>query len=235
MAITDRGDTASKEYIQHMRGLVENSKMPMEFNIHVTKPTQQEIDRWGPYVAVIKNLHVLRQDFLMKGFDYFWCIGGDNPVGTGTLRRLLELDVDVAGALIRQRPNRGREFDIDGDRDAKSIRPMFWEYVWTPEDVRKRKDLEPKLKENLLNAWVEMPPMKLKWLTDKDKTLYGCNFGSGCELVRREVLECIGYYLGMGYHSEDIHFGQWANFLGFRTALNPKVMCAHFDPDGRLY
>jgi hypothetical protein len=233
-SITDRKDQASATYIQHVKGIVANSKMPMDFTIHYTTITPQEAERWGPYSAVIKNLHELRKDFLDGDADYFWVLGGDNLPGTGTLKRLLDLNVDVASALIRQRPLRGREFDVDGDKDAKSIRPCFWEYVWQPNDVRNRKDLEPKLKHSLLRSWVEMPPMRLALI--KDNTVFHtCNFGSGCSLVKRKVLESIGYYLGNGYHSEDIHFGQCANFLGFTTALNPAVICAHFDPDGRLY
>lgn len=233
VAITDRGDEKSKGFIKRFRNLVANAEMPFPFHIHVTKPTEQEVKRWGPYCAVIKNLHHLRLDFLDGDADYFWVLGGDNPPESGTLRKLLKLEADVAGALILQRPLRGRQFDPDGDRDANIIKPICWQYVWTPRDVEKRRDLEPKLRHSLLRSWIEMPPMRIS--VTHNELMRECNFGSGCSLAKRTVMEHIGYYLGNGYHSEDIHFGQWANFLGFTTCLDPNTRCRHFDPDGRLY
>lgn len=232
---TDRGDGKSGTSLQHLKGLISNAELPFSVTIHTTNPSKTDVERWGPYSAVILNCHKLRTVFLDGEADYWWILGGDNPPGSGTLRRLLDLNVDCAAALIHQRPNRGREFDVDGDKDGRIIKPIFWDYVWRPEDVRNRKDLEPKLKHSLLRSWVEMPPMKLAAVQETREVIKGCNFGSGCELVKREVLESCGYYLGLGYHSEDIAFGQWVNYLGYSTALDPKIICAHFDPDGRLY
>jgi hypothetical protein len=232
---TDRGDAKSCEALAHLKGLIANAEIPFTVHIHTTNPAPEEVDRWGPYSAVIVNCHILRCVFLDGDADYFWILGGDNPPGSGTLRRLLALEADCCAALIHQRPNRGREFDVDGDKDARSIRPIFWEYVWRPEHVRSRKDLEPQLKHSLLRSWVEMPPMRLAKIQDTKEVIKDCTFGSGCELVKRRVLEDCGYYLGLGYHSEDIAFGQWVGYYGYSTALDPKIICAHFDPDGRLY
>lgn len=234
IGFTDRGDALSEQALARLKGLVANAFIPFSVTIHKTKPTEKDIERWGPYCAVIVNLHEMRKVFLDGDAKYFWVLGGDNPPNSGVLRRLLNLNVDVAGALIKQRPTRGRHFDPDGCKDANAIRTVFWVYSWRPEDIR-QSTYEPKLKHSLLRSWVEMPPMHLAYFGKEGNVEYGCNFGSGCELVKRKVIEAIGYYLGQGYHSEDIHFGQWANYLEFKTALDPNVVCGHFDPDGRLY
>jgi hypothetical protein len=236
IGITDFNDSQSHQYRARFTALLENALMPFPTNIHMTTSTLQEQERWGPYHAVIKNLHELRKDFLDKNeFEYFWLLGGDNPPSSGILRRLLALNVDYAGALISQRPTRGRKFDPDGDKDARSFLPIFWQYLLTPKEIRKRTDLEPKLRQSFLRAFTEMPYMALMQIDRSKGAIHCCNFGSGCVLIKRRLFEHIGYVLGKGYHSEDLHFGQWANLLEFETALDPNIRCAHFDPDGRLY
>ena len=115
-----------------------------------------------------------------------------------------------------------------------AVYPVFWRYAFMPHDVDAL-DVEPEVKEALHQAWREVAFLEL--VKGTQDTVYhdDINFGSGCSLVRRRVLEWCGYYLGAGYHSEDLHFGQYATAYGFTKALDTAIHCPHFDPNGRIY
>jgi hypothetical protein len=136
------------------------------------------------------------------------------------LKKLLELDVDVASPSIRQRPIRTPE---------QMAVPMFWTYYWTMKDLA---GWDPRIKESLRKAWPEIAFLRFPDPNKKRVHRFAA-FGSGCSLVRREVLEHCGYVLGRGgYHSEDLHFSQYANFYEFTTAVDMNLYCPHMDADG---
>jgi hypothetical protein len=234
-AITHRGTAKDDLYIKHIKQLVEASDIQYPFSLTVTYPSHEEQERWGQYYAVICNVHELRKKFLDGTADLFWVIGGDNPPPRHMLKGLLRFEADVRSPMIRQRPNRARDFDKPGMPLQSDPRAMFWMYLWHLDDVRKRKDLDPRVKEALRSCWLNLPLLVLI-KTDKQVLAHRVSFGSGCSLVTRKVMEHIGYYLSdSAYCSEDLAFMQWAHTLGFTTALNTGLQCLHFDPDGRLY
>jgi hypothetical protein len=235
IAVTDRGEPEDKEFTKRLQQLIDCSQIPFKTSITTVTPTSEEKERWGQYYAVICNLHELRKQFLDGDAEYFWVLGGDNPPPRHALHGLLEIGADVSSAMILQRPLRAREFDKPGMPLRVDPHPMFWMYLWHMKDVQKRKDLEPKLKEALRACWINLPLLHLI-RTDKKFVAWNTSFGSGCSLVKREVLEHLGYYLAeASYCSEDLQFMQWVHTLGYTTALNTGLHCGHFDPNGALY
>lgn len=235
IAITNRNEPADIKFTKRLQHLIEYSNIKFQVNITEVTPTTDEKERWGQYYAVICNLHELRKQFLDSDSEYFWVLGGDNPPPRYCLNRLLTIGADVSSALILQRPNRAREFDKPDMPYRVDPHPMFWMYLWSMNDVQKRHDLEPELKEALRACWINLPLLHLI-KTDKKLIVHNVSFGSGCSLVKREVMEHLGYYLGeAAYCSEDLQFMQWVHTLGFKTALDTGLHCGHFDPNGALY
>ena len=234
-AVTHRNNQEDADFTKRLQQLIDNSQIPFQVNVNIVSPTQDEKERWGQYYAVICNLHELRKQFLDSDNEYFWVLGGDNPPPRQCLNCLLKVDTDVSSALILQRPNREREYDKPDMPKIADPRPMFWMYHWMPSDIQKRKDFEPQLKETLRRAWINLPLLQLI-VTEQKRIVYNTSFGSGCSLVKRELLEHVGYYLNeSAYCSEDLQFMQWTHALGYSTALNTGVHCGHFDPNGALY
>lgn len=234
-AVTHRGATVDDLYVDHIKQLASIAGLPYHFSLLTTYPSAEEKERWGQYYAVICNLHELRKKFLDSDADLFWVLGGDNPPPRHMLKGLLKMNADVRSPMIKQRPNRAREFDKPGMPLQADSRAMFWMYMWHMDDVRARKDLEPQVKEALRNCFVNLPLLRLI-RTDKDVVASKVSFGSGCSLVSRDAMEHLGYYLSeSAYCSEDLAFMQWIHTLGFSTQLNTALHCLHFDPDGRLY
>jgi len=235
IAVTNRGDPEDVQFFNRLEALVDNSKIPFKVNLNMTNPTSDEKERWGQYYAVVCNLHELRKQFLDSDADYFWVLGGDNPPPRHVLHGLLKMEADVNSAMILQRPLRAREYDKPGMPYQVDPSPMFWMYLWTIDDLHKRRDLDPRLKEALRACWINLPLIHL-FKTDKPMIAWNTSFGSGCSLVKREVMEHLGYYLNEScYCSEDLQFMQWVHVLGFKTAFNTGLHCGHFDPNGALY
>ena len=60
--------------------------------------------------------------------------------------------------------------------------------------------------------------------------------GTGCTLIKRPVLENLGFYLPESkYHSEDINFFTHAYLNGYTTKCDTAFHIAHFDADGVVY
>lgn len=230
IAVTHLGNLDSEMFIQRVKKLVSAANMPYHVDIIITYPKLEDMERWGPYYAIIMNTHALRLKFLESKAKYFWLLGGDNPPPRDTLKKLLKMDVDVASAVINQRKAKVRMFN----EDTTLTYPVYWEYIWKMEDLHKL-DLEPKLMDALRTAWTEF--MFLDAPQNKQNgILHHAVFGSGCSLIKREVFEYIGYALGSGgTHSEDLHFCSLANLRGFDMAINLDVPCIHFDSDGKVY
>ena len=115
------------------------------------------------------------------------------------------------------------------------IYPVYWQYIWTMKDLDTL-NLEPRLHDALRTAWTDFMFLGATSPPTPNKVIRHVVFGSGCSLIKRHVLEYIGYVLGSGgTHSEDLHFCSLANVRGYDTALGLEVRCTHFDADGRVY
>jgi len=211
--------------------LINCANFPNDVIILKTELTSYDFNRWSQYMAVIKNLHEARKLFLDGDWQYFWLLGGDNPVPRHMLKKLLETDADVVSAIINQRPHRG--FGVFEDNPG-AIYPVFWHQTLMPEEIRKRRDLDPRIRIAILQAWINLCYYDLVQ-APSGKTYRKVAFGSGCSLIKRRVMEYCGYYLDGGYHSEDIAFSQYATFCGFDLALDTSLHCLHFDPNGLIY
>jgi hypothetical protein len=233
-AVTDFQNAESAQFIEHLKSLLSAGHFNCETSIQTTQPSMDDYERWGPYYAVILNTHALRLSFLRGKYDYFWLLGGDNPPPRGTLKKLLGTDADLTSGCINQREKQCKKFEMETSPTLRY--PIYWRYIWTPKDLEDDPSLEPKLKSMLRQAWLEFsfldtPPQK-----PDEHVIRNCVFGSGCSLIKREVLEYVGYALGSGgTHSEDLHFCNHVNLRGFDVALNLDAPCLHFDEDGKVY
>ena len=230
-AVTHLGDKDSENFLNRLRKLVSAANMQCDIDIKVTYPKIDDMFRWGPYYAVIMNTHLMRLDFLEGDYTHFWLLGGDNPPTRRSLKQLLKLKADIASAVINQRRERVKQFKLD----TEMAYPVYWKYIWTLDDLDVLA-LEPKLRNQLRTAWLEFMFLGGTSPQTEEKVLHNVVFGSGCSLVKRHVLEYIGYVLGSGgTHSEDLHFCSLANMRGFDTALGLEIRCAHFDSDGTVF
>lgn len=228
IAVTHLGNKTSENYLKRVKKLVKASNFPYPVNILATYPVMTDMRRWGPYFAVIMNLHLLRLDFLQTDNKYFWLLGGDNPPPSNTLKRLLKVKADVASALVHQRFVRMKQLRMDRSKRY----PVYWGRAWELEDLDEL-GLEPELREQLRTAWTEF--MFLDKFQGEGVTR-NVVVGSGCSLLKRKVLEYLGYVLGSGgTQSEDLHFCQLAKLEGFDVAVDLDTRCLHFDPNGKMY
>jgi len=168
--------------------------------------------------------------FLDSDADYFLSLGGDNPPPRDAVKRLMKLDADVASGICYQRPSQAQAW-------KEPVFPLVYEYTWKLDELPD--DLEDDVRREFETAWLNstlMVPLHTnpEWL--KLETVRGYTGGTGCVLIRRKVLERIGFSLPpLGYHSEDIHFFNKANYRGFTTAWDLKLHVRHLDPDGSAY
>ena len=232
-AVTDFKNSESAQYIERLKNLLGNANLKCETTIQTTQPTMDDFDRWGPYYAVILNTHALRVKFLTGKASYFWLLGGDNPPPRGTLKKLLKVNADITSGCINQREKQCKKFDVETSPTLRY--PIYWRYIWTMKDLEEH-HLEPKLKNMMRQSWLEFMFLDAPPREASEHVIRECVFGSGCSLIKREVLEYIGYALGSGgTHSEDLHFCSHANLRGFETALDLDAQCLHFDEDGKVY
>jgi len=229
IAVTHLGNKTSEAYLKRVKQLVKASNFPYTINVVATYPVMTDMMRWGPYFAIIMNLHKLRVEFLKTDKQYFWLLGGDNPPFLReTLKKLLQVKADVASALVHQRFVRIEQLRLD-----KSKRyPVYWGRAWELEDLDPL-GLEPALREELRTAWTEF--MFLAKLKGEGITR-NVVVGSGCSLLKRKVMEHLGYVLGSGgTQSEDLHFCQLAKLEGFEVSMDLDTRCMHFDQNGKMY
>lgn len=219
----------ANHYLQRLKTLVEAAELPYPTNIITVTPTDEDYYRWGFYFGIVTNLHRLRCDFLASNYDRFWLLGGDNPPQRGTLKKLVNLNVDVASGKIRQRPAKIRD-NID-----HSAPIVLWRNYWHMCDVDR--GLEPILREELRKAWIDYGFLKVPDnSTFRKRRVKDCLFGSGCSLIKRKVFMRLGYALGhAGIHSEDLHFCLLSQLNGFSTAMDLTARCGHYDTDGQIY
>jgi hypothetical protein len=185
-------------------------------------------DKMRPYGPVLNNLALLRGLFLDGDYDYFLLLGGDNPPPRETINRLLALDADVACGLVYQRPYRGI---------GNMAYPLVYTYSWTldelPPNLPKhlRREFEKTWRASMFYLPIYLDP---EWR--KDDVITEFTGGSGCTLIKREVLENIGFYLPLScYHSEDINFFTWAKYLGYSTKCDLTFHVPHHDDSGYMW
>ena len=181
-----------------------------------------------PYGPVLRNLALLRGDFLDGGCDYFLLLGGDNPPPRETVNRLMKLEADVACGLVYQRPFRG----IGGN-----AYPLVYTYSWCLDELPK--GLPEPVMDEFRKAWKASMfylPIYLDpdWQTGKILDRFAS--GSGCTLIRRRVLENVGFHLPHSqYHSEDINFFTHAFYQGYSTKCDLGFRVPHHDESGEAY
>jgi len=193
--------------------------------IHWTWLLEEEMVPYGP---VLRNLALLRGLFLDGDFDYFLLLGGDNPPPRETVNRLMALDADVACGLVYQRPYRGI---------GNMAYPLVYTYSWTLDELSP--ELPRHLREELEKTW-RASMFYLPIYLDPDwsgkKVITEFTGGSGCTLIRREVLENVGFYLPETcYHSEDVNFFTWAKYLGYTTKCDLSFHIPHHDESGEAW
>lgn len=225
--------TKFQEYRQRICKLVEGVKWKETVNntIHyvVISPEEHQM-AYGP---ILKNKQLLREKFLDSDAEYFLLLGGDNPPPRRAIKRLMEVDADIAMGTCYQRP---------GQDDVCGVYPLVWYYLWLPSDLERleREGLDAANLEELRLAWLHCPLlMNVKhdpnWR--RSRTLWNITGGDGCALIKRRVLEMIDWSVApsQAYHSEDIHFMSLALFYGFTTACATDLHVAHMGEDGVMY
>lgn len=225
-------DPSFLEFKNRVTQLMDAVKWPetVEWHIHYVMLTPRE--RATQYIPILRNKELLRDVFLDSDAEYFLFLGGDNPPPRAAVKRLMEVDADVAIAVCYQRP------DIDQENNA--VYPLVWRYVWLPSDIEKLEDIDPRNMEQLRLAWFQCPTL-LNLSFDsgwkRRKTIWSITGGDGCALIKRRVLEMIDWGIPPleAYHSEDLHFQSQAIWYGFSTACATDLHCPHMSPNGKFY
>jgi len=216
-------------FSDYLRKLIDTIDVGGPVYVHWTY--LNEIEARTPYLAVLRNKAVLRAAFLDGDCEYFLMLGGDNPPPRATIKRLMKLNADIASGIVYQRPKRG--FGT-----ASGGLPLLWRSAWYLHELDKY-DLPPEIMDEFRTAFIEssfLIPIILDPNWRRRKTIEGIAGGDGCVLIRRKVLEYIGWYLPKtGYHSEDVNFFTNAMARGFTTKADLKLHVPHFDPDGSVY
>ena len=227
---SDVNDKEGKRYVSNLKKAMKISTIKAPWYIHETWLTAQQKNT--PYQAVVSNRAKLRGEFLDGEAEYFFMVGGDNPPYRNAIEKLMTVDADVVYGVSYQRPTRDRMF-------PGSVYPMMWTYAWMMKDLERFPDLEPELVDQLkmafLNTAYLVPIYHDPGWMEKE-VIYDVTGGDGNCLIRRRVLERIGWRVPVGnYHSEDIHFGNWVNLLGFKTAVYVPYHVPHFHEGGAVY
>lgn len=191
-------------------------------------PRKPEVTSY--YDPVIRNLRKLRGEFLDGDCDYFLELGGDNPPLRDTVQRLMDLDVDVAFLVCYGRPR--------DDADKMRGLPLVFVYSWTLDELE-RFQLDPYLQGKFRLAWANTPMMlPLAVVPNWKRKHFLTEFaaGTGCVLIKRRVLERVGWHLPPSrYFSEDLYFCHQCRLHGFSMKLDLRHHCPHFHEDGLAY
>ncbi len=237
---THFGNRQSTVFRNRLVKLMSTVDWKCDWHVHTTHvdASQPENVRYNPkdpdvasyYDPVIKNLRLLRGEFLDGGCDYFLELGGDNPCFANTIEHLMGLNVDVAFAVCYQRPREKRSMDAGY--------PLVYVYSWTPEELEKFR-LEPLLMEKFRLAWANTPmiiPLVAVNNYKRKKSLTKFASGTGCVLIKRHVLERVGWRLPPSrYFSEDLYFCHQCRLHGFSMKIDLRFHCPHFHEDGKVY
>lgn len=238
-AVTHFGNTESDLYIRRLRELMSTVKWKCNWHIHIThitpakcKYTRLGVDANGekmmfPLDLVLNNLRRLRGVFLDGDYDYFLEVGGDNPPPRRTIKRLMEYDVDAASALCFQRP-----------REKEQVAPLAWVYSWTMKDLEQF-NLPGEVLEEFRKMFANAPevlPLQLFKDWKKEEVLQPYCGGTGIVLIKRHVLERVGWRLPPSlYFTEDLHFWHQCNLHGYSTLCDLQFHAPHMHSDGFMY
>ena len=242
-AITHFGDTASDVYIENLKQLMDTVKWNCNIHFHTThlKPNEYEHVRLEDtnnketkivhcYDPVVRNLRLLRGKFLDGDCTYFLEVGGDNPPPRNSVKRLMKLDADAAFGTCYQRPER----DLIDSRGN----PLVWCYSWHPKDLNKY-GLEPELQEQFKLAYVNcafLMPLRARKDWRRLKYLRNCASGTGLVLIKRRVLERVGWRMPPSrYFSEDLYFCHQCNLHGFSTVVDLRFHVPHMHDNGEVF
>jgi len=222
--VEDKADA----FIEKINSLMKMSRVK-SWGIHSTSITAQELAT--PYIAVTVNRKAIRAYFLDGDYDYLMIVGGDNPPNRSAVKRLLKCDADAAIGVSYQRPGQDKYF-------PGSVYPMLWTYAWKPQELEGR-NLEPLLLEELRKAFLVATfyvPVYIDSEWDKKEMIEYIAGGDGNGLYSRRVMESVGWTIpASGFHSEDMHFFNYANLLGFKTVADIGYHVPHLAPDGSVY
>lgn len=232
-AVTYKNDSEGDDYMDKLSKIMEAAKWSCPWKIHRCDITQEEAET--PYRAIIRNRRLLRADFLDGDCDYFLMVGGDNPPWRSAIKRLMKFKADVAFGVSHQRPKRDRF-------NPTSVYPMVWKYAWTMDELPDGlpEELYEEFWKSFLNVTLYLPLYVLpNWR--RKKRIWGVAGGDGNCLIKREVLENAGWTLpgrqgtAYGYHSEDLHFFNKVNLLGYSTVVDMKYIVPHFHETGMMF
>ena len=235
-ACTYNGNPEGEKYIRRLETIMGASKWKCPWSIHWGNITKEEESI--PYRAVIRNRRLLRGKFLDGDCDYFFMVGGDNPPIQTAVKRLMKFmdkGADVAFGVSHQRPKRDAY-------NPEAVYPMVWKYAWTLDELGEidDPDLYEEFWKTALNVTLYIP-MYVDPNWRRKKRIWGVAGGDGNCLIRREVLENAGWTLpgkygsSYGYHSEDLHFFNKVNMLGYSTVVDMQYHVPHLHENGRVY
>lgn len=242
---THFGNRLSTVYRSRLVKLMETANWPGKWVVHTTYIRGDDyVDnvRRNPktlkeafYDPVIRNLRELRGAFLDGDCDYFLELGGDNPPLRDTIKHLMAMDVDVAFAVCYQRP---RTKEDSEEQDHMRGLPLVYVYSWRLEDLEKF-GLDPYLMGKFRLAWMNTPmviPLAATRNYKRKRSLTEFAAGTGCVLIKRHVLERVGWRLPPSrYFSEDLYFCHQCNLHGFTMKIDLKFFCPHLHEDGLAY
>lgn len=225
IAVTTYADGTGDWFLERTKIL--STQTPLDITVHETQLSLEE--HRALFVAVLRNFRKLRHEFLDGDCPYFLSLGGDNPPPHDTIQRLLALKADVASGICYQRPGRGQA--------TTGVYPLLWTYTWTLDELPE--DLEEDVRSQFEKAWLNSTfviPVNADGLWRQKKRLTNFCGGTGCVLIKRKVLERVGFELPYTcYHSEDMHFFNKANMRGFTSRCDLTFHVPHMDPNGEWY
>lgn len=235
---THFNNAKSERYKQQLIDVMHTVDWQCDWSVHTTyieyvdnvKNIPRQPNKKAYYDPVVKNLRKLRGTFLDGDCDYFLELGGDNPPLRNTVKHLLGLNADVAFAVCYQRPREERSNPVGF--------PLVFVYTWTLEELE-RFQLDPYLMGKFKLAWANMPmliPLKLVKNYKRKRYLTEFASGTGCVLIKRHVLERVGWRLPPSrYASEDLYFCHQCHLHGFKLKIDMKFFCPHYHEDGMVY
>lgn len=221
-----KGGYRSEEgFPEKIQRLVEASDIG-EISIHWVPLNEEQFKE--PWRAILTNLQLLRGLFLDGDCEYFLLLGGDNPPPRETIKRLMNLDVDVACGLLYQRHG--------GGAIGQPV-PMVYYPSWMLRELPK--DLPLPIYEEFEKTWIQNMfyiPIYCDPNWKRKKKLTEFVGGSGCTLIRRKVLENVGFNLpNRFYHSEDIHFFAKCMYYDYSICCDLKFHVPHLHEDGSAW
>ncbi len=238
-AVTSFDNAESDAYLQRLKQLSGTVKWDCPVYFHITHVNPQkfkycrvvdsaegELPTIFPFDLVLTNLRRLRGVFLDGDCDYFLEVGGDNPPHRDTIQQLMSHGKDVVAGLCYQRP-----------REKERITPLVWLYAWQMKDLPM--GLAPEVTDQFKTAFTDTPfliPLGCFDGWQKEKTITPYAGGTGMVLIKRHVLERVGWHMPPSlYFTEDLYFFHQCNIHGYSTLGDLTHHVMHFHDNGMMY